>query len=190
MRTSISSIGSSNTTPHDPAASRSANAPAVWNAASEESTLCALPSTNVALRSTAGCLASDSPRSSWARRPFSTLGMYCVGTEPPTTFDSKTNPSPRGRGWNSTWQTAYWPCPPDCLTWRPVTRAGLAIVSRMATWTGSVSTSAPPARSLEGATSAWGPGPAPPRPGEDGVGVRLAHAPQHGLVGLLVAVEP
>ena len=42
--------------------------------------------------------------------------------------------------------TAYWPCPPDCLTCRPVTRAGLAIVSRMATCTGSVSTSAPPAR--------------------------------------------
>src|SRR4051794_30475496 len=52
MRISTSSTGSSSTTPHDPAASRSANAPAVWNAASEESTLCALPSTSVALRST------------------------------------------------------------------------------------------------------------------------------------------
>ena len=105
-------------------------------------------------RSTAGCLASVSPRCSWARMPFSTLGMNWVGTEPPTTLDSNSKPAPRGSGANSTWHTAYWPCPPDCLTCRPVTRAGLAMVSRIGTRTGSVSTSAPPARSRDSTTSA------------------------------------
>ena len=51
--------------------------------------------------------------------PFSTLGMNCVGTEPPTTFETNSKPEPRGSGSNSTWHTAYWPCPPDCFTCRP-----------------------------------------------------------------------
>ncbi len=86
--------------------------------------------------------------------PFSTLGMNCVGTDPPTTWDTNSNPDPRGSGSNSTWHTAYWPCPPDCLTWRPVTRAELRIVARSGTLTGSVSTSAPLARRRDSTTSA------------------------------------
>ena len=154
MVTATSSSGSSSTVPHAWPASRSASAPAVWNAASEESTLCALPSTSVARTSTTGWCSSVSPRSSWLRMPFSTLGMNCVGTDPPTTWDTNSNPDPRGSGSNSTWQTAYWPCPPDCLTWRPVTRAGLRIVARSGTLTGSVSTSAPLARRRDSTTSA------------------------------------
>jgi hypothetical protein len=49
-----SSTGSSRATWPFSAASFSASEPAVWNAASEESTLCALPSTSVTLTSTTG----------------------------------------------------------------------------------------------------------------------------------------
>src|SRR3712207_9084460 len=57
--------------------------------------------------------------------------------------------TPLFRSSNSTWQTAYCPCPPDCFPCRPVTRAGFPSVARIGTRTGSVSTSAPPARNLE-----------------------------------------
>ena len=52
--TRTSSIGSSIATPAAAAASLSASDPAIWNAASEESTLCALPPTRVTRRSTIG----------------------------------------------------------------------------------------------------------------------------------------
>ena len=52
MRTS--STGSSIATPASAAASFRASEPAVWKAASEESTLCALPPTRVTRRSTIG----------------------------------------------------------------------------------------------------------------------------------------
>ena len=48
------SYGSSIVTLVDAAASRSASAPAVWKAMSEESTLCDLPSVSVTRRSTTG----------------------------------------------------------------------------------------------------------------------------------------
>ncbi len=86
--------------------------------------------------------------------PRSTLGTYCVGTEPPTTRDTNSKPEPRGSGSNSTWQTANWPCPPDCLTCRPMTRPAVAMVARSGTRTSSVVTSAPAARSRESTTSA------------------------------------
>ena len=155
------------------AASRSASAPAVWNAASEESTLCALPSTSTAFTSTTGWWSSVSPRSIWARMPFSTLGMNWVGTAPPTTLETNLNPVPRGSGSNSTWHTAYWPCPPDCLTWRPVTRGRL--LDRR------------PHRDPHRLGVDLGAAGAQAR--QHDVGVRLAHAPQHGLVGLLVALQ-
>ena len=172
--TATSSSGSSSTVPHVWPASRSASAPAVWNAASEESTLCALPSTSVARTSTTGWCSSVSPRSSWVRMPFSTLGMNCVGTAPPTTWETNSNPEPRGSGSNSTWQTAYWPCPPDCLTCRPghprrvADRGAQRHLDRLGVDLGA----------------------ARPQPGQHDVGVRLAHAPQHRLVGLGVALEP
>ena len=33
-----------------------------------------------------------------ARTPFSTLGMYCRGTAPPTTLSTNSNPLPSGSG--------------------------------------------------------------------------------------------
>ena len=56
------------------AASLIAIEPAVWNAASDESTECALPSKSVTRRSTTGYPATI-PRSIWVRTPFSTLEM-------------------------------------------------------------------------------------------------------------------
>ena len=119
----------------------SANDPAIWNAASEESTLCALPPIRVTRRSTIGCPCT--PRSSWVRTPFSTLGMNCRGTAPPTTLSTNSNPPPSGRGSTSIWATAYCPCPPDCLTCRPRPPAEDLTVSRTATRTGSTATSMP-----------------------------------------------
>ncbi|COY11426.1 Uncharacterised protein [Mycobacterium tuberculosis] len=52
--TEISSIGSSKITFVAAAASRNASAPAIWKAKSEESTLWALPSSNVTRISTTG----------------------------------------------------------------------------------------------------------------------------------------
>ena len=105
--------------------------------------------------------------------PFSTLGMNWVGTDPPTTLDSNSKPEPRGNGLNSTWHTAYWPWPPDCFTCRPVTRAGCG---------DGLPHRHPDRLGVHlGAAGA--------QPGEHHVGVRLAHAPEHGLVGLLVALQ-
>ena len=56
--------------------------------------------------------------------PFSTLPWNWLGTVPPTIRCSKTMPEPGGPGSASTTTTAYCPCPPDCFTCRPVTRAG------------------------------------------------------------------
>ena len=69
-----SSTGSSRATVPFSAASLSARLPAVWKAASEESTEWALPSKRVTRRSTTGYPA-PMPRSIWVRTPFSTLGM-------------------------------------------------------------------------------------------------------------------
>ena len=72
-------------------------------------------------------------------------------------------------------QTAYWPWPPDCLTCRPCPLAGPANVSRSDTRSGTESTcdAVPVAQ-----------------PVEQHVDVRLAHAPQHQLVGLRVVLQP
>jgi hypothetical protein len=99
-------------------------------------------------------LAADRPLVSWARTPFSTLPMNWFGTEPPTTLSRNSKPEPTGSGSTSMSHTAYWPWPPDCLTCRPWPRALPPNVSRSATLTGSVSTSAPPARSRANTTSA------------------------------------
>ena len=40
---------------------------------------------------------TSSPAASWARAPFSTLGMYPFGTAPPTTRSVKTIERPRDR---------------------------------------------------------------------------------------------
>ena len=50
-------------------------------------------------------------------------------------------PAPRSSGSISSRHTAYWPCPPDCLTRRPCATVGWMNVSRNDICTGSVSTS-------------------------------------------------
>ena len=87
--------------------------------------------------------AASTPCSSCCRTPFSTDPTYWVGTAPPTTFDSKVTPEPRGSGEISMSHTAYWPCPPDCLTCRPCPLAVEVNVLWSATRTGSVSSDAP-----------------------------------------------
>ncbi len=52
--TATASYGSSKVTDEEVAASRSASAPAIWKAMSEESTACAFPSVSVTRRSTTG----------------------------------------------------------------------------------------------------------------------------------------
>ena len=51
------------------------------------------------------------------RKPFSTGGMYCLGTRPPTTFSSNMKFSSASSGSDSRRPTmwAYWPEPPVCL---------------------------------------------------------------------------
>jgi hypothetical protein len=117
---STRSIGSSNAIVDSLAASLRASAAAVWNATSDESTECALPSVSVTRTSTTGWPVS-SPFSSWSRAPFSTDGMNCRGTAPPTTLLTNSKPEPRGSGSISIEHTADWPWPPDCLTCRPCT---------------------------------------------------------------------
>ena len=136
------------------ASSRRASAPAAWKAASEESTECALPSTRVRWTSTSG-RSPLIPRWAWVRMPFSTLPWNWLGTVPPTMRCSNTTPEPGGPGSASTTTTAYCPWPPDCLTCRPVTRAGPARVSTIGTRTGTVVTATPwRVRSRSSSTSA------------------------------------
>ena len=45
--------------------------------------------------------------------------MNWRGTAPPTTLSTNSKPPPSGSGSTSMSQMAYWPWPPDCLTWRP-----------------------------------------------------------------------
>ena len=155
------------------AASLTASPPAVWNAASEESTLCALPSSRVTRTSVTGTPVWITPCSSWCRTPFSTEPMKLLGTAPPTTWSTNSTPEPRGSGSTSTSQTAYWPCPPDCLTSRPWPGRRQVKVASSGTRTGS---------SLDRGAG--------PQPGHHHVGVRLAQAPEHQLAGAGVAVDP
>ncbi len=140
--TDSSSTGSSMCTVVALAASLRASAPAVWKAMSEESTECALPSVSVTLMSTTGYPAAT-PRSIWVRTPFSTEGMNCRGTAPPTTLSTNSKPPPEGSGSTSMSQTAYCPWPPDCFTCRPWPSALPANVSRSWTRSGTDSTSTP-----------------------------------------------
>ena len=130
------------------ASSRSASAPAAWNAASEESTECDFPSTSVTWTSTSG-RSPPIPRSAWVRMPFSTLPWNWLGTVPPTIRCSKTTPEPGGPGSPSTTTTAYCPCPPDCLTCRPVTRPGERLHHRDAHGHGVHADPVPAAQPLE-----------------------------------------
>ena len=72
-------------------------------------------------------------------------------------------------------QTAYWPCPPDCFTWRPCplrVRRGSSRGTRSSPGGAATST---PNFALQ--------------PLHLHVEVRLAHAVDHGLVRLLVALD-
>ena len=101
--------------------------------------------------------------------------MNCRGTAPPTTLSTNSNPYPSGSGSTSMSQTAYWPCPPDCFTCRPCPLALPPNVSRSGTRNSTVSTVTPYRLAKRV---------------EHDVGVRLAHAPQHDLVGLGVLLDP
>src|SRR6266704_452383 len=65
--------------------------------------------------------------------PFCTEARKFCGIAPPKILSSHTNPSPRLVGATSMTQIPYWPCPPDCLTWRPSARLWPDTVSRYAT---------------------------------------------------------
>ena len=75
-------------------------------------------------------IAAEDPLGQLVRAPFSTEGMNCRGTAPPTTFSANSMPAPRSNGSISIRQTAYWPWPPDCFTSRPCTVIGPTNVSR------------------------------------------------------------
>ena len=117
----------------------------------------------------------STPFSSCARAPFSTEGMNWRGTDPPTTLSTNSTPPPRSSGSISMWQTAYWPCPPLCLTCRPWTVHLRTNVSRSAVRNGL-------GLDLDAIAVA--------QPAEDLLDVGLAHRPQHDLVGLRVVLHP
>ena len=103
-RMDTSSTGSSSIGDAFSQASRRAARPAFWNAMSEESTGCALPSNSVTRTPVIGYPAST-PASIWERTPFSTDGMNCLGTTPPTILSTNSNPAaPDGSGSTSMWQ--------------------------------------------------------------------------------------
>ena len=114
------------------------------------------------------------PSPSAARTPFSTEGMNCRGTAPPTTLSTNSNPRPAGSG--STVDVADGVLP---------VAAGLLDVAAVAL---ALRRERLPQRHLEldlvdGRAVAAG------EPVDDDVGVRLAHAPQHDLVGLGVVLD-
>ena len=74
------------------------------------------------------------------------------------------------------WQMPYSPCPPVCLTLRPEALGLAARPSPAAAPAASTVSTATPYRLRQ--------------PVEQHVGVRLAHAPQHELVGLGVVLQP
>ena len=50
-------------------------------------------------------------------RPFSTPGMYSLGTVPPMIFDSNSKPLPGSFGSTTNFTRANWPVPPVCFLW-------------------------------------------------------------------------
>ena len=120
----------------------SASAPAIWNAASEESTLCALPPTQghpdvdhrVARRHPLGQLRAHALLDAGDE-----LARHGAADDPVDELE----PAALGQRLDLDVATAYWPCPPDCLTCRPWPAAGFCSVSRSATRTGPVVTSTP-----------------------------------------------
>ena len=100
--------------------------------------------------------------------------MNCRGTDPPTTLSTNSNPEPSGNGSTSISHTAYWPCPPDCLTWRPWPFALPPKVSRSGTRSSHrVHRDAVPVGQRV----------------EHNAGMSLAHAPEHDLVCFLVLLD-
>src|SRR5258705_4372521 len=69
--------------------------------------------------------------------------MKFRGTEPPTTLSTNSKPDPSGNGSTSMSHTAYWPCPPDCLTCLPLPFTWPPHVSRNGTLSSTVSTATP-----------------------------------------------
>ena len=106
--------------------------------------------------------------------PFSTLGMNWCGMAPPKILSTNSNPPPRGSGSTSIQQTAYWPCaarllhvaalrlrrPLERLLVRDLRRVGDDVDAELAL-----------------------------HPLDHRGDVRLAHAVEHRLVGLLRALD-
>ncbi len=69
--------------------------------------------------------------------------MNWFGMDPPKILSTYSNPEPRGRGSTSMLAMAYWPWPPDCLTWRPRACTFDLMVSLYGTRAGWVTTSTP-----------------------------------------------
>ena len=58
---------------------------------------------------------ASGPESITELMPFSTPGMYSLGTVPPTTLLSKLKPSPGAVGSITSLMRANWPEPPVCF---------------------------------------------------------------------------
>lgn len=74
------------------------------------------------------CVSGPVGMVSWM--PFSTAGMNCFGTLPPTTCSRKATPTPHETGCSSITTWANWPWPPDCFLWQYSDFAGALMVSR------------------------------------------------------------
>ena len=87
---------------------------AISNANTLESTSCCAPSIKATLKSMTGNPANG-PLSITDWIPFSTPGIYSLGTAPPTILLSKEYPSPGSVGDITNFTLANWPAPPDCF---------------------------------------------------------------------------
>ena len=156
------------------AASLTASAPAVWNAASEESTLWDLPSQQGHPDVDHRHRARPRPRPADARAPFSTEPMKLLGTAPPTTWST-----------NSTPAAARQRLDLDVADRVLAVAAGLLDLPTVAAGGGGERGQQRHPHRLgvdRGAAGA--------QPGQHHLGVRLAQAPQHQLAGVGVALDP
>ena len=155
------------------AASRSASAPALWNAMSEESTLCALPPVSVTRMSTIGWPAQ--PRSIWARTPFSTDGDELPGHDAADHPLGELEPGAPGQRLDLDLADGVLAVAAGLLDVpaEPVARRRRG--SRAAAPATSTCSTDTPNRSRQ--------------PLERGVRVRLAHRPEHELLGLGLDVD-
>jgi len=94
--------------------SRIAEREAISNAIADESTSWKAPSVSVTFMSTIG-KPINMPVSQIDLTPFSTPGMYSLGTEPPTISALNSFPLPISLGSRRIFTRANWPVPPVCF---------------------------------------------------------------------------